>query len=424
MATQDAPLKMRRTGTEDYGRWMKLLIGGEPGAGKTLISSTFPNVLYASAEGGMMSVADRNVRTIDITGSNQLVSLRRSLDQLPNIRANFFDGPVDTIVIDTLDEMARILQKERLAETKKDALVMADWGWFGDQVRSIIRAFRNLEMHVIFTCHVKTQEDGETGSVTVKPAIQGQVGDELPGYVDLALLLQARTHNEIVNGENKRTVMRYLQTYPDPKHTWIKDRSGKLPMEFPVNFEDDYKRLDALIYGGRPEAEEAPAEPILVGGAPAPVAAAPAAPVAAVAAPVAPSAPAPAPAPVAEAPAPVAEAPAAALAPAVEIPPEGLQMPKPPETHYEPFPDESEEEKAERSKLRPPLGPAENAVREESVVPAPETPPAAPVEQPSGGLVCENCGGGIENQDQKDLSQIRFRKDLCRKCFTEVKNKK
>lgn len=43
-------MKIRRTGADDYGKYVKALICGEPGSGKTLISSTFPNPLYASAE--------------------------------------------------------------------------------------------------------------------------------------------------------------------------------------------------------------------------------------------------------------------------------------------------------------------------------------------------------------------------------------
>lgn len=383
------PLQGRRTGSADYGRWIKALIAGSPGAGKTLISSTFPNVVYASAEAGLMSVADRDVVTFDIRELDQLKELHRALDQVPDVRAKMVgkligagDTPADTVVIDTVDEVARITQKERLTETKKESLAQADWGWYGDQLRGILRSFRNLNMHVIFTCHIKTTEDSETGQVLVNPAIQGQVGDELPAYVDLALLLTARPMTEVVNGQSVRRVVRFLQTYPDGRHRWIKDRSGKLPMEFPVDFETDYKRMDEYIYGTNPqmvndvqEMAEQLATPAPV-AAPAAVQTVPEAPV-----PVAPPAPAPAPA----------------------------QQPVPQVADAEATPGQPKEQ-----------GAAESVPETGTAVSAPSTlAPTAPA-----GLVCESCSGAIESEDQRDLSQIRFRRDLCRKCFSEAKSAK
>lgn len=377
-------LQGRRTGSADYGRWMKALLCGPPGAGKTLVSSTFPNVVYASAEGGLMSVHDRDVVTFDIKELAELQELHRTLDQVPEVRAKMLgkligsgDTPADTVIIDTVDEVARIIQKERLTDTRKESMAQADWGWYGDQLRGILRSFRNLPMHVIFTCHVKTTEDAETGSVLVNPAIAGSVGDELPAYVDLALLLIARPMTEIVGGESVRKVVRFMQTYPDGRHRWIKDRSGRLPMEFPVDFETDYKRLDEIIFGTNPQTVEA-VQQMAVQLAPAPV-------------------PAPAPAP---------PAPEVPVAP--EVTPEAVQAP------------------LDAPMDTPPPAPAEaspvpSSGTTEVAAPAPAPTPESTVK---AELECDQCNGTIESEDQRDLSQIRFRRDLCRKCFTEAKSAK
>ena len=243
-------MKIRRTGAADYGRWTKALICGPPGSGKTLISSTWPNPFYASAEGGLMSIADRNIPYVDIRSSADLLNIKNSIDQDAEIREKLFGFPIDTIVIDTIDEIQKIVIRERLAETHRDALQLQDWGWLGEQMRAIITGFRNLDMHVVFTCHTKETADEETGRMYFKPNLQGAFASDIPGYVDLALLLKAQPKTITVNDEAQRVIVRSLQTFPDTQHTWIKDRSGKLPQEFNVTFEDDFSRMYETMFGG------------------------------------------------------------------------------------------------------------------------------------------------------------------------------
>lgn len=237
------------TGSEDYGQYMKVLICGAPGSGKTLISSTFPNAFYASAEGGLMSVARRRVRGTNIRSSKDLQEVKSALDQPESVRAEMFGGPVDTVVIDTVDEIQRLLHKERMTAKRLESFDQASWGWLGEQMRAILRGFRNLEMNVVFTCHLKETVDQSTGQVFFKPALQGAVGDEIAQYMDLALLLRTELGTRIVGNTTERFEKRFLQTYKDSQHDWIKDRSGQLPGEVEVNFEDDYERLNAAIFG-------------------------------------------------------------------------------------------------------------------------------------------------------------------------------
>lgn len=237
------------TGSEDYGVHMKVLVCGHAGAGKTLFSSTFPNPFYASAEGGMMSLARRRIRGTEIRTSNDLRELKQVLDQPAEVRTELLKGPVDTVVIDTIDEIQRILHKERLASKRIESLDQASWGWLGEQMRTIIRTFRNLEMNVVFTCHLKETTDQSTGQVFFKPALQGAIGDEISQYMDLALLLRTELATRVVGNTTERYEKRFLQTYKDPQHDWIKDRSGQLPPEVTVNFSDDFERMHDAVYG-------------------------------------------------------------------------------------------------------------------------------------------------------------------------------
>jgi hypothetical protein len=411
-------LTARRTGDADYGRWIKVMIAGEPGVGKTLFGSTWPAVLYLNAEGGLMSVADRNVLTVDIESSQTLLEAIVALRQDPPVREKIFGGPVETVVLDTVDEVARLLQRERLNETKKETLAMQDWGWYGDQLRGILRGLRNLEMHVIFAVHVRSQEDSDSGAVTVKPAVQGQVGDELPGYVDLALLMRSSPVQKVVDGEIVRETARFLQTYGNSKYPWIKDRSGKLPSELDVNFVDDFKRIDSLVYGGR-EIDRT-VTPTVVPDLPGPAAP--------VASPATPS-------PVTTIPEP---APKRTRSRKTTEPAEP-ELPAPPGVD----PKTGEMEKSlidSADDPHPPLPEAALAETPEPLVPepAPEPEPEpepAPEPQPAAknkmGLpddgppwTCADCGEEFDDPDQAALSQIRFRRRLDGKCFRAAKSAK
>lgn len=363
---------------------IKALIVGEPGAGKTRTASTWPNVLYANAEGGLLSVRDRDVRSVDISSTNDLDELRAMLAQTPEVRAQMLRGPVDTVVIDTVDEVARIIIRERLEAEKHETMEMRDWGYLGDTLRSFVRGYRNLELNVLFLVHVKGQEDSATGRLIYKPSIQGAMGDELAAYVDEAVLLVARPASDPKTGE--RTIKRYMQTFPDIQHEFLKDRSGKLPMEFPINFDDDYQRLADTIFEpekvhaeAREELQEIKAElaeettkPAKKKPAKAKLAAAHPAPV--IATPDAPDAPVAAPVPAAPEPDPLDDL----DAPPVPVPDVGTEPAATPD----------------------PLADLEDVIR------------------------CSECGKPVEGQDYVDLSIMRFGAVLCREHFAARKTRR
>lgn len=245
-----SPINTRRTGSAEYGRWIKALFCGDAGAGKTLLSSTFPYPFFASAEGGLMSIADRDIPYVELQNSKELFDLKQYLDVDPESRQKLLGVRVDTIVIDTVDQVQKILKAERLKEKGRESLSQDDWGWLGDQMESIINGFRNLDMHVVFTCHLKEARDEELGVIYYQPGLQGRIGGEIAQKVDLSLLLVTNVQTVVSGNQAEPKIVRHLQTYPDTQHTWIKDRSGKLPSRFPISddFSDDFERLNKLIF--------------------------------------------------------------------------------------------------------------------------------------------------------------------------------
>jgi hypothetical protein len=392
-------LTIKRAGADEYGRYIKVLLAGDPGSGKTRLSSTFPNPIYANIEGGLMSVVDRQPAYVDVQTSNDLDMLRTALVQSPRAREQLLSVPVNTVILDTLDSLQKILIAERLKEQHHESMAMQDWGWLGDMMRDIVRGFRNLDLHVVFTCHIRTVEDSETGAVLVKPALQGQMGDEIPAYVDLAVLLKARPENKLVDGQNVRSLARVMQTASDARHPWLKDRSGKLPMEFAVDLTTDFGRINELVFSAMapPSTTEARIDVV-----------------------------------------PQASVKAAdskggplkssrakgdeksstngdSAEPTAEVSPEPPAPTEPVEA--DPVPQPLSEDAGEAR------GPEQQESESETEQESASVPPTETVAVTDGNpeLVCEQCGGQVENEDQMDLSRIRFRKVLCRKCFVEAR---
>lgn len=358
-------LEIRRTGASDYGKYTKALICGDPGAGKTLISSTWPNPLFASAEGGLMSIADRDIPYVKVGALDDLVRVKNALDQDSDVRAQVFGFEIDTVVIDTIDEVQQIMIRERLQNERIESMRLADWNWLNEQMTALIRGFRNLDMHVVFTCHLKEASDSETGKTWIKPGLQGGSADKIAAYVDLALVLKTALRTEVVGDEAQRVQKRSLQTFPDSMHPWIKDRSGKLPQEFEVNFTDDFKRIEELIFGESSLPEGAVTELQEKEVAVEPVA------------PVEPE-------PVAVAQEPVKE-------PVAELPQEEAVAPPEPKT------EETPEQSGPRNRL--PEGVTPNDLGH------------------GVNIFCTQCGNELEDENRADLSRIRYRKILCKPCF-------
>ena len=154
-----------------------------------------------------MSIADKGIPYVEVKKISDLLSIKQALSQPKDVREEMLGFPVETIVIDTIDEVQNLVIAELLAQEKKDKPALQDWGKIAEEMKAIIRGFRNLDMHVVFTCHLKSVSDEETGRTWYMPGMAGQIAEKIPGMVDLSMVLRSAIVSNVTDkGVEKREV--------------------------------------------------------------------------------------------------------------------------------------------------------------------------------------------------------------------------
>jgi hypothetical protein len=142
--------------------------------------------LFVNIEGGLATLRQfgRNPDQVRVTEFGQIREIR------DHIEDNIDDW--DTIVIDNLSELQRLSMQAvmRLVvanNDKRDPDVpgLGEYGKNGEVIRKVIKSFRDMPKHVIFTCHMMDTTDQGTGLPIARPMLQGKLAAEVPGYVDI-----------------------------------------------------------------------------------------------------------------------------------------------------------------------------------------------------------------------------------------------
>lgn len=198
-----------------------MIVYGDSGVGKTVFSSTAPTPLFADVEGGLLSVQQKKIDFVRVDNYDTIVEL---YDYLYEKKHNY-----ETLVIDSLTELQKITMDsiiEKFPDVKRpygDSASQGDWGRNIEVLRRVLRAFRDLDLHIIFTCLSAQVKDEIDGSIFVKPALAGKTfADEVCAYVDIVgyLFVQKK-------GKEDGEIIRKLLVQSQGKYI-AKDRSGKL----------------------------------------------------------------------------------------------------------------------------------------------------------------------------------------------------
>lgn len=234
----------------EHPPYLNMLIYGEPGAGKTVLAGSadavpeMSPVLVVDAEGGAYSLRAfyPKVDVVRVTSIADLANLLESLKA---------GSEYKTVILDSLTEiqkmvMSVIMQQVVAEDSDRDPDIpsIREWGKNSEQVRKIVRRFRDLPMNVIFTALLDSDKDPKTNKIKHYPSLPGKLKREIPGFVDIVGFLYSREVQ--LDGDEEPVEHRLLLTKSTETHI-CKDRSNNLP---PVMADPDMISVHAAINSG------------------------------------------------------------------------------------------------------------------------------------------------------------------------------
>lgn len=173
--------------------YLKILVYGDPGVGKTVFTATSPDWLMVNIEkGGKVLKNHRdligpNCQGLEYKSIFQLEQLLKYLKQDAEPLRKF-----KTVVIDSFSELQkRDLDEIVKVEASKDASrnkflpIGPDYNINTEHMRVIASDLRDLDRHVIVTCHVKEEKDGDSGAILRRPNLTPKLAGTLAGIFDL-----------------------------------------------------------------------------------------------------------------------------------------------------------------------------------------------------------------------------------------------
>ena len=220
-------MAIKLTTTAQSANFVKMLVYGVSGVGKTTLCKTAPNPIIISAEKGLLSLSDQEIPVIEIANKadfDEAIAFLASSDDAKQFETVCFDSISDiaeaclALYMTPGDDGKAIDGRNAYGKLNTDGLEM-------------MRTLRDIpNRHVYVISKAKRLVDDSTGLVTFIPGMPGQtLGPEAPYKFDFVCPLKIGQTN--VDGD--MVDYRYLQTVED--FQWIaKDRSGKLdPQEEP-----------------------------------------------------------------------------------------------------------------------------------------------------------------------------------------------
>ena len=207
--------------------FINLLVYGNPGAGKTVLAGSadvvpeLRPVLFIDVEGGTFSIRER-FPEVDVVRVQTWPDMQRVYDALYKMEHDY-----QTVVLDSLTEMQkfsmyRIMEQVLQEHPDRDPEVpsIREWGKNIEQIRRLVRAFRDLPMNTVFTALAATDKDTKTGVITTRPSLSGKLAMEVGGFVDIMVYMYTKD----VDNQLQRLLLTVTT-----ENTIAKDRSDNLP---------------------------------------------------------------------------------------------------------------------------------------------------------------------------------------------------
>lgn len=197
--------------------YIRTLIYGDPGAGKTVFSASSPNWLMLNVENGAKVLAGHReliTEGCDALEFRSITQINLLLDYLEKDHPNF--AKYDTIILDTvnslqdrdLDEIT--VHAAAASSLRQRGVINSQDGDYSENLahmKFIIDRLCALKRHIIFTAHSKAVKDDATGIITRSIDVTPKVAKHLNAKFDLIGYLVATL-------DQNNQIIRNLQVHP------------------------------------------------------------------------------------------------------------------------------------------------------------------------------------------------------------------
>lgn len=239
----------------DRPKYINMMIYGDPGVGKTVLAGSasvvedMSPVLIIDVEGGTYSLTSffPEVDVVRVKSIAELLAVYKAL--------TVEEHGYRTVVLDSLSEINKMVMNDIMRavveeddERDPDVPSIREWGKLGEQMRRIVRRFRDLDTHVIFTCLTDETTD-KRGKKTMYPMLNGKLKKEVAGFMDIVVFMYAKLVRVNAQGEIDPDA-------DEAKHRFVlssgtdeyvcKDRSARLPE---IMLDPDMRNIHSLIQG-------------------------------------------------------------------------------------------------------------------------------------------------------------------------------
>lgn len=231
--------------------FVKVLLLGASGAGKTVGAVTFPgNKFVADFDNKISSAVNfysgnkEVLESIDVTQYGKMPIVGDPKTSRKPRMASFLDDlrkiyafqnsnqklPFDTVIIDTITTMTdsiledyRYVSQTAIKRPNIDQNSQSDYGLLATHFKQIITGILALDCNVVVVGHTQLSKDESTGSITNEILMPGQMASKLGIYFEEVYFAK------IVDGKH------VWQTKPDPRTMFCRTQR-KLPPEIPANY--------------------------------------------------------------------------------------------------------------------------------------------------------------------------------------------
>lgn len=189
---------------------------------KTVFGWTAEDVIFASSEDWLLSVAEKNIPFAKIETLENLQQLRDFLKE--------WKHPYKTLVIDSITDINERIKKSIEVETWK-SMEKSMWGELTDKIKWILMDIKNIDMHILIIAQEKYEKDEDKIEKKV-PSLNWKLSTDICYFMDIVWYIS-------IDKEWKRNI----ETKGNNRNL-AKDRTSKILNSTPLNLQSWIKAVE------------------------------------------------------------------------------------------------------------------------------------------------------------------------------------